>query len=446
MKKTLTLIFACLCICDTATSQTFISAKSMSAEAGLSSSLFPRDEHSWYVLRNVKGQQKADIGVLENWRIKSPSTSSTEIPFEEISMGAATFSNGTSWIGMVGKLGYSTDLSNWKEVELKEDGRELKAYALSPADGIGVLASISSYVVLQADTNNGVVFKRISDIKNRLELITPESRRVLYQDSGRRDPFTIGINTSNGGFAVGFGRYGTDSYYMAIIGADLQARLIEAPSNMPAGVAPTHLHRASNGDIYCFYGASSVAGRLRPPFYILYHTMSNMSEYVQMPLEFGFVSNAANFGGQVICATNGGILAIKDKEFRRFQLTDGQSNLALSIFGLASSGNDTLLAVAPEGIVVLPASFFTTTSIKEPSPGRIVNGDNSIDLEHFFSGHEEVQWLLYDNNGRLLSQGTSQVGQTDLNVPLGNMISGSYSIILTTPQNTFMMQRLMFLK
>lgn len=446
MKNATALVITCLLACYNAASQTFISAQSMATETRLTSSLYFRDANSWFVLREVKGQQNAEIGVLENWKIRTPSNSRSLIPYADFSLSATTISGAVAWIGSEGSINYSDDLINWKDIPLREQGRELVAYALAPAENMGILASISSYVVTQSDTNNGIVYKRVTDIKNRLEYITPESRRVLYQDTGRRDPFTIGVRTIKGGYAVGFGRSGLDDYYMAFVDPDIQVRLVAAPSDMPSGVSPSHLHRADNGDIYCFYGASSMAGRLRPPFCVVYHELSGLTEYIQLPSGIGPVRSAINFAGRVICASDGGILTIRDRELRWLQPTDGQSNVAISILGFSTIGTDTLLAVAREGIVVYPASYFSTTSVAEPNPGRLVTGDNSVELDHFFSGHDEVEWRMYDDGGRLISQGTTEIGQTDLKVPMGSMTSGSYSVMLTTGSNTVLVQRLLYMK
>ena len=358
------------------------------------------------------------------------------MPVMRFHMKSIAFGEQQGWAGEINSAAYSTDYENWNVIDISEPGREVSTEAMALyANGTGVLASLASYVVTKSDTTaGGVVGKWTTDWQNCVWLITPTSRKQLYRDTSvSRYPLTNVEQIDESTFAVG---YASPLYTMSLITEDGQITNIPRPPGTESGPA-LYLHRTKRGDIYCFYSsADGFARRIRTSA-VVYHQSDGTTDYLDLD-RVGDVSHATSSDDLVVGAINGGLVVIQGSSVRKFALVDTITTYGgtdypymADVYGVDFINRDTLLCNTQSSIFVIPRALLTATSGVQTEPGIIIAGTHS-QLVNLVDGLAEVSWILYDNTGRSLFNGSLEVGDRSLQLPLEGVSSGVYHLLLNT--------------
>ncbi len=434
MKKLTLVTIVLLGISASMSAQTYHHVKDLGMD-WFGSRIYPSGSASWIVHDNGSKDTLPSFWRLhDRWRL-TPFAGGGRMPFRPSHTKAMAFSDQQGWVGTYDKIAFTTDYSTWNVIDISEPGREVSITALSLYEGgVGVIATLTSYVITKLDTMQGSLVKWTSQRRSSIVLITPTDRTVLYRDSGTsREPYTNVVQASASTFAVGFG---SDMYSMMILHLDGTVQYINRPDGTRAGPA-VHLHGTANDDYYCFYGPSDSPTGSIGPSAVVYHNNNGSAEYIDLK-RIGYIKQATSSDGLVVGAVYGGLAVIKGTSARLFRLTDTSYGTAgevypnaMDVYGVEFVNPDTLICNSQSKLVVIPRDLLTTTSVEAPSPGRTLGAASSSHLIDIVDGTQEVVWSVFDNTGRAVLAGTMSVGQRDIRLPLEGVSSGVYHLQLT---------------
>lgn len=444
MKSLTFLIAFCLWALE-AQSQRFISSQDLGAGEALSSRIFPWDQDQFLLLSYNRGQRVLIFTGSPNSRFSVP-YSNAEMPNVRYHHQSYSFLNGRGWVGSIDKIHTATRFDSWTPVDIAEPGREIEVSSLTPISPSEAFATAASYIVTRIDSTGGVIGKWTEDYRGVVYHILGDQSRKIATLPPENSPISNAVRTADGAICVALRTDSELRYALAIIRLDGRIRYVEAPSGMPSFITPTFIVRTENSTIVAFYAGVTGGGDI-PPSFLYYDEASGISSWHKLPRE-SYVSFAIAVGASKVLAHSLSSLLVLDRTTAtQRDILHPTLNYTMNPLGLSHYGTDSVAVAFQEGLMLMPIQQLVPTSVQsDTKPGRVVRAlSTSVSFEHIVDGSENVSWLLYDNNGRLVEQGLTEIGQTDLTVEFAGKPQGLYLLHLSAGNRRLILERMIYM-
>jgi hypothetical protein len=362
-----------------------------------------------------------------------------------LSTPAIAFNGNRGWCGTTNALLTTTLLSRWTTVDVSESGREVSIASISPINADEALIAAASYIVTRIDSTGGAVGKWTEDYRGViLHAVGDGVRKVATMPHGS-SPISNPQRLTDGSFCVALRIDPATRYCLAVVDLDGRTRFIDAPGDMPSGITPTALVRTDDAKVYSFYAGITGGGDIPASFSVFNEKTGTLTWH------------RLGDNQTVISATNVGPSKVVAHSFSRLLVFDGttvteQSLLhptqqyAMMPIGATRYRSDSIAVALQEGLMILPLAVNPTSVESERRLGRVVRPpSSSVSFDHIVDGSENVSWLLYDNNGRLVEQGLSELGQTDITVQMLGKPQGIYFLHLKAGNRHLILERLIYM-
>lgn len=442
--KALLLILLLACAKD-ATAQRFIPSDVLGAGRGVGSRIFPWGQNEYVMLGdNPNSRQPLILRGSPSSRFTSPSAN-LSMPDVQLSSQAIAFNGNRGWCGTLNKLLTTNSLVSWQTLDLSELEREVSAMSISPLTENEALVSAASYIVTRIDSSGGSVGKWTEDYRGVVYHVVGDAVRRLAMLPHESSPISNPQRLTNGSICVALRIAPGVRTFLAIIDLSGQVRYVDAPSGMPLGVTPTALVRTVDAKVYAFYAGISGGGDASPSF-VIYDEKTGMASWHPLDQNQAVVSATSAGPSRVIAHSFSRLLTVVGTTVTERSLLHPTLQYPMGPIGVALFNGDSVAVSLQEGLMLLPLPANTTSVINETRPGRIVRAPSStISFEHIVDGSENVSWLLYDANGRLVEQGLTEPGQTDITVELLGKPQGIYLLHLKAGNRHLILERLIYM-
>ncbi|MBU3698488.1 MAG: hypothetical protein FGM33_00545 [Candidatus Kapabacteria bacterium] len=425
------------------TQVSYTTFKSLSMDGNVTGALYQFGERQWSILyadrdstprlRSLSGRWVSQV--LSDY----PPVSAT-IP----NQSCVDFSSdNTLWIGEIDRFQYVEPNGEWSVISSKEGLRETYPRSISIIDGVGLVASLWSYQVDRQDTVNGAVMKFTSASRNSIAIASKGGLTTLYSDTiTRRGAHTNVVKTLDGRLATAFQRFDDGHTYLVLLSLDGSVEEVEAPADMPKYCTPSFLYSGKNGKIYCFYSAVNYRGVIHAPFIATYDLATRLTSIITIPHQTAYANSAIEVQGVLLVAMMNGIAVIKDGTSRLVAIPDGLGDNLRYIKDCKMLDADSLLVLDEFGLAVVPIEYVigTTSVIERPEQQTNLIG-TKLYLEGLIDSYTEVNWSVYNDQGRLIACGITNPGQQEIDLNLPGMPNTPVNIQLSANGRSLLFQR-----
>lgn len=429
--------------------QRFIPTQQLGTGRSVESMLFQWENDQFILLGNnpVTRRQSLILSGTPNVGFRMSNTNLT-MPDVEYSQPSFMFFNGMGWCGSINNIFVSSGFDGWTPKSIAETGREVNVQSITPFSPPTALVTAHSYIVTRVDSSGGTIGKWTEDYSGVLYYIIGNEIRKVATLPHESSPISNAVRTFNGAICVALRINPEQKYALAIYDLNGEVRYVDAPSGMPSKITPSYIIRTEDSKIYAFYSGITGGGNI-PPSMLIYNEATGISTWHQLPQQGANLLGAVAVGSsKVLAHTFHGIASIDGTSIKVQQILHPTLNYAMMPIGISRYGADSVAISFQEGLMLMPIEGLLSTSVVEESkPGRIVRAPMStVTFEQIVDGSENVSWHLYDSNGRLVEQGQTEVGQTEISVEFAGKPQGMYILHLRAGNRHLMLEKMIYME
>ncbi|MDZ4746174.1 MAG: T9SS type A sorting domain-containing protein [bacterium] len=431
-----------LCMYAQSTAQTYthtqdrglVQASVMGLTRGLSNPVIRSADGAMYIAITSEDNSYELKKIPHKWATQSMPNELGRMPYAEYIATAIAVSGDKVWVGSKDELSYQAD-AGWTKISTAAAGRHTQVDHLTAYEDLrGVFASISSTASSASQETQP---------RTTIELITSTDRRELYRDETAQFAFSSGTKLSDGSYL--FASRSGNERCLVRVRAEGTVRTIAAPPGMPASAQPALVVKGNAGKYYCIYQAETQRSVTQPSFVVVYDEASDKTEYVELGNMGWRVTGGIMAGNVLLMSADNGVISLKDKKastYRFFGNVEGIEN-DVEAMGITTLNRNTALVSTQLGFILLPLSLFDETPVSNEFTDltAVSSKQGQLNFESLMPS-DIIDWQVFDNSGRMITEGKTSVGEVPSGLNLPTLSSGAYNVVMTSAGNAVYLQRI----
>lgn len=318
--------------------------------------------------------------------------------------------------GWIDTVAITNNVIDWKIFPVKTNWCDTCEMRITNVTMIGEETAVftaEEYFVRRRDTIDHVPITWVTPVSSVIALVRDGSIDILERDTINRDKRHSNIVSLDNGRLIVAHSADTEGNVLTLLDNESVVKKLQKPTELESKKAPSYLHVAKSGAIYCFFESENVGPTIAKCSVVVFDPASDITS-IRAIDDIHSVRHVVDYGSGLACATSSGIVYLHGTQSFLIPSFDPYLGLVVEVFGLHKESESRIIAYTPTGLMYVDSIDWQTSVGEEVLPDG------------------PCTWSLHNLNGTMTSSGSGNVEIGNLAVPSAGLANGIYLLVVRT--------------